>query len=137
MNARGELLPRWAAQALILVAVALIPWTLWLTWTLPAKHLAHNWRVAWVGYDVALAALLLWTGVAGIRRSRSIEAASMAAGTLLVADAWFDVLTAGRGVDLATAIAEAVTAELPIAFVCFWIAWDAERFFARTDRLRR
>jgi len=137
MNARGELLPRWAAQGLILVAVALIPWTLWLTWTLPTKHLAHNWRVAWVGYDVALAGVLLWTGIAGIRRSRSIEAASMAAGTLLVADAWFDVLTAGRGVDLATAIAEAVTAELPIAFVCFWIAWDAERFFARTDRLRR
>jgi len=131
------LLPRWAAQGLILVAVALIPWTLWLTWTLPTKHLAHNWRVAWVGYDVALAGVLLWTGIAGIRRSRSIEAASMAAGTLLVADAWFDVLTAGRGVDLATAIAEAVTAELPIAFVCFWIAWDAERFFARTDRLRR
>ena len=131
------MLPRWAAQGLILVAVALIPWTLWLTWTLPTKHLAHNWRVAWVGYDVALAGVLLWTGIAGIRRSRSIEAASMAAGTLLVADAWFDVLTAGRGVDLATAIAEAVTAELPIAFVCFWIAWDAERFFARTDRLRR
>ena len=131
------MVPRRAAQALVLVAVALIPWTLWLTWSLPTKHVAHHWRVAWVGYDVALALALLYTGVAGIRRLPSVELAATVAGTLLVADAWFDVLTAGHGGELAEAIAEAVVAELPLAFVCFWIAWDAERFFARTERLRR
>jgi len=130
------LVPRRAAQALVLVAIALIPWTLWLTWTLPTKHVAHHWRVAWVGYDVALALALLYTGVAGLRRSPRIEPAALIAGTLLIADAWFDVLTAARG-ELAEAVGEAVAAELPIAFVCFWIARDAERFFARTERLRR
>ena len=130
------MLQRRVGQGLILVAVALIPWTLWLTWTLPTKHVAHHWRIAWVGYDVALALLLLWSGIEGIRRSPRIEAAAMAAGTLLLADAWFDVLTAGHG-EVSEAIGEAVLAELPIALLCFWIARDAERFFLRTDQLRR
>jgi len=137
MSERGELVvPRRAAQALVLVAIALIPWTLWLTWTLPTKHVAHHWRLAWVGYDVALALALLYTGLAGIRRLPSVELAASAAGTLLLADAWFDVLTAGHG-ELIGAVGEALLAELPIAFVCFWIALDAERFFAKTERLRR
>ena len=137
MSERGELVvPRRAAQALVLVAIALIPWTLWLTWSLPAKHVAEHWRLAWVGYDVALALTLLYTGIAGIRRLPAVEIAATAAGTLLIADAWFDVLTAaGRG-ELVQAIGEALAAELPLAFVCFWIARDAERFFAQTDRLR-
>jgi hypothetical protein len=129
-------LQRRVAEGLIAVSIVLIPWTLWLTWTLPTKHVANHWRLAWVGYDVALAGLLLWAGIAGIRRSPKIEAAAMAAGTLLLADAWFDVLTSGRGIELAEAIGEALLAEIPLALVCFWIAYDAERFFLRTDRLR-
>jgi hypothetical protein len=134
VRAEGEILSRRVAQALILLGVALVPWTLWLTWSLPTKHVADNWRIAWVGFDVALALVLLYTGVAGIRRSRTIEHSAMVAGTMLIVDAWFDVLTAGRG-GLGAAIAEAAAAELPLAFVCFWIARDTERFFARTQRL--
>jgi hypothetical protein len=130
------MLQRRVAEGLIAVSIVLIPWTLWLTWTLPTKHVANHWRLAWVGYDVALAGLLLWAGIEGIRRSPKIEAAAMAAGTLLLADAWFDVLTSGRGIELAEAIGEALLAEIPLALVCFWIAYDAERFFLRTDRLR-
>ncbi len=137
MAVRSETLQRRAGELLIFVAAALIPWTLWLTWTLPTKHVAHHWKIAWVGYDVALALVLLWTGIEGIRRSPRIEAAAMAAGTLLLADAWFDVLTAGHGGELTEAIGEALAAELPIALLCFWIARDAERFYVRTDRLRR
>ena len=43
-------------------------------------------------------------------------------GTLLVCDAWFDVLTS-RGVsDIAQAAAAALLIELPLAALCFWMA---------------
>jgi hypothetical protein len=43
-------------------------------------------------------------------------------GTLLVCDAWFDVLTS-RGTSAVTqAVVEAVIVELPLAALCFWIA---------------
>ena len=39
-----------------LVAVALVPWTLYLTFTLPSRHVTFHYDLAWVGFDVALAA---------------------------------------------------------------------------------
>ncbi len=42
-------------------------------------------------------------------------------GTLLVCDAWFDVLTS-RGSDIVQASLEATLVELPIAALCFWMA---------------
>ena len=45
-------LPRRLAATLGLIAVLLVPWTLWLTFTLPTRHVTHNYRLAWVGFDV-------------------------------------------------------------------------------------
>jgi hypothetical protein len=137
MAAKREIATQHLALALIGVAIALVPWTLWLTWSLPAQHVARHWRAAWVGYDLALALLLLATGVASVRRSPQIVVAGSAAATLLLADAWFDVVTAARGGELVESVLEAVFAEIPLALVCLWIAYDAERFFLHTDRLRR
>jgi hypothetical protein len=46
----------------------------------------------------------------------------VAGGTLLLADAWFDVCTSAPGLDHALAAAEAVFAELPLAGAAFWLA---------------
>ena len=35
-------------------AVLLIPWVSELATTLPDHHSAHQWRIAWTGFDVAL-----------------------------------------------------------------------------------
>jgi hypothetical protein len=43
-------------------------------------------------------------------------------GTLLVCDAWFDVLTSHGTGNVAQALAEALLLELPLAALCFWIA---------------
>ena len=67
-------------------------------------------------YDAAAAA------VVALRRSRLLPIAGSATGALLVADAWFDVLTSSGGRDIAEAVAMSVLAELPLAFVCFWLA---------------
>ena len=127
---------RWAPLVLGSVAIFLVPWTLWLTYTLPTRHVAHHWRIAWVGFDVALAVVLAVTALGIVKRKPWIESTAMIAGTLLLADAWFDVLTSKPGDDFTFAAAEAAFAEVPLALLCFWLGLSCERFYARTDRFR-
>lgn len=112
-----------AALALTVVAVLLIPWTAWLGVSLPSRHVSPHWDVAWVGFDVALTVAIAWTGIAVWRRSRLVPFLSTAAGTLLVVDAWFDLVTSRPGGELDWAITIALVAELPIAALCFWMVW--------------
>lgn len=122
---RGDgtsLVPPWIAPAFLLCAVILIPWTAMLFLTLPHSYGANHWRLAWGGFDVALAVALATTGIAVLRRSPLGEIAATVTGTLLVCDAWFDVLTSHGTADVAQAIAGALLVELPLAVLCFWIA---------------
>jgi hypothetical protein len=115
---------RWLLLVLGAVAIGLLPWIAYLSATLPSKHLAHHWQIAWVGLDIAEVAALVATCVALIRNSPAVTVLASVAGTLLVCDAWFDVLTARPGSDLAWALAFALLAELPLAALCFWLAFE-------------
>jgi hypothetical protein len=120
---RGSaLVPRWVAPAFLICAAVLIPWTAVLFLTLPRHYGASHWRLAWGGFDVGLGIALAATAVAILRRSAFGEIAATITGTLLVCDAWFDVLTSHGSTDVAQAIVEAMLIELPLAAVCFWIA---------------
>lgn len=119
------------APLLALAAAFLLPWAFWLMRTLPSNHVSRHWDVAWVGFDLGLAAALAATALAAIRGSAWLSAAAGAAGTLLLVDAWFDALTSDSSRELAVAVAEAVLVELPLAALCFSIARDAERAWAR------
>jgi hypothetical protein len=112
------------------IGVALLPWSIWLTSSLPPTHTTHRWDIAWSGFDTGLALLFLLTALAAWRRSPWVGALSAATGTLLVTDAWFDVVLESHADELRNAIVLAVTAELPIAAICFWIAYRTERFLA-------
>jgi hypothetical protein len=48
-------------------------------------------------------------------------------GTLLICDAWFDVLTTRTGTELLQAALEAALIELPLAALCFWMATNLAR----------
>jgi hypothetical protein len=115
---------------LVLGGVVLVPWTLFLAYRLPAEHTSHHWDLAWVGFDVALAAALVATGVAVARRAPWALAAATAAATLLVCDAWFDNVLASGGHEHAEAALEAGFVELPLALLCVWLALDSERVIA-------
>lgn len=119
--------PRWLAYAFVVCSLALLPWTVWLYRTLPSRATADNWDVAWAGFDVAIAVTLLATAVGALRRSRWTQGAASSAATLLVCDAWFDVLTSRTTHELMVAIAMAIVAEGPLALVCLWVARNAER----------
>jgi hypothetical protein len=107
------------------VAVALLPWTAYLSATLPSEHLANHWDIAWAGLDLLEAVALLALFVAVVRRSVFVPMFAAVAGTALICDAWFDVMTAGTGRSLHWAVVEALVAEVPLAVLCFWLAFEA------------
>jgi hypothetical protein len=109
-----------------LVALAvggfLLPWCALLGATLPATTRAHNWSLAWMGLDAAEGVAALTTAVLLARADARVALTATAGGTLLLADAWFDVCTSAPGLDHAVAVAEAIFVELPLAGAAFWLA---------------
>jgi hypothetical protein len=114
---------------LAVAAVLLIPWTAWLAIRLPSRHVSSHWDVAWVGFDVALTALIAATGIALWKRPQLAPFTATAAATLLLMDAWFDIFTARNGTELDWAILAAALGELPLAVLCFWLVhrWARRR----------
>jgi hypothetical protein len=120
---RGRwLIPPWTAPALFACALVLVPWTALLFSTLPRHYVANHWDVAWGGFDIGLGLVLAATAVMVARRSPYAEVSAAITGTLLVCDAWFDVLTSRGASDVAQAAASALLIELPLAALCFWMA---------------
>ncbi len=111
-----------AAGMLAVLGVGLLPWTLWLALTLPSRKVAEHWDLAWVGFDLVLAAALLATAAAILRRSPFVPATAAATGALLLADAWFDIVTASSSRERWFAIGLALVAELPFAGFCLALA---------------
>ena len=127
---------KWAAPIFALVAVALLPWAFWLSTALPSRHLSEHWDVAWAGFDLLLAGSLAGTALSAMRRSPILQGTATASGALLLVDAWFDVVTSDPGHELAMAVGLAILCELPLAALCFWVAFDSERFYSTARRLR-
>jgi hypothetical protein len=123
--------PRWVVPLFGLGALVLVPWVALLVLVLPSAHRAAHWDVAWAGFDVALALLLLAVAAAAWRRSPWFEGAATAAATLLFVDAWFDVLTSSTQAELVVALVEAAFVEVPLAIICLLLARDAERRLPR------
>jgi hypothetical protein len=115
-------LRRSGAAFLAVLGAGLLPWTLWLGLSLPSRKLAEHWDLAWVGFDLVLAASLLATAATLVRRSPLLEAFAAATGALLIADAWFDIVTAASTRERWFAIGLALVGELPLATLCFVLA---------------
>src|SRR5690349_16705119 len=123
----------WVGRLFALAAVVLVLWIVFLVRMLPSDHRAAHWDIAWAGFDIGLALLLLAVAVAAWRRSPWLEGAATAAATLLFVDAWFDVLTASSRSELVIAIVEAAVVELPIAVICLLLARSVERRLAAAE----
>jgi hypothetical protein len=121
----------WVVPLFALSGIVLVPWTVFLVHSLPSTHAAAHWDIAWAGFDVGLALLLVGVAVSAWRRSPWLEGTATGAATLLVVDAWFDILTSSTHLELAIAIGEAVLIELPLAGLCYLLARDAEQVLSR------
>jgi hypothetical protein len=120
----------WVVAGFGAIGVGLLPWTIWLSGSLSPHHETDRWDIAWSGFDSGLALLFLMTAFAAYRRSPWVGALAAATGTLLVTDAWFDVVLESHADELRFSILLAILAELPMAVLCFWIAYRTERFLA-------
>ena len=131
MHRRPETLRKCVIVAFAGAGVGLLPWTIWLSASLPARHVTNHWDLAWSGFDSGLAVMFLSTAVAAYRRSPWVGALAAALGTLLITDAWFDIVLESHNDERRAAIMLAVLVELPVAALCFSIAYRTERFLAR------
>jgi hypothetical protein len=104
-------------------SVVLMPWIVFLAITLPPKYVTSRWGATWVGFDVALLSSLAATAWFAWRRYQALVVSALVASTLLVTDAWFDIMTSSSRTDLAISIATAVLVELPLAVLLFSVAY--------------
>jgi hypothetical protein len=119
-------LVRWAGPAFMACSLVLLPWTIYLGFSLPSRQVSPRYDIAWVGFDILLMVVLGATGWFALRRSRHLAVAAAAAAALLIVDAWFDVMTSPPS-QLPESIALAVLVELPLATVCGWLSYHTEQ----------
>jgi hypothetical protein len=119
------------------IGIFLVPWAIWLGATLRPDHTTDRWDVVWTGFDVGLALAFALTALAAWRRSPWVAALAATTGTLLLVDAWFDIVLESHGKDIRAAVMRAVLAELPVATLCYWIAFRTSRFLAHAVDIAR
>jgi len=117
----GRILPRWVVAFFLGGAVVLIPWIV-LMFTVPqVVNVTQRWEVVWGGFDCFLVLGFAVTAFRLITRSPRGAVTAAMTGTMLLIDAWFDVLTTHRG-GLVVSILMAVFAEIPCAVICFYVS---------------
>jgi hypothetical protein len=109
-------------------SMAMVPWLGYLSVTLPANYVAHNWPVTWIGFDILLVAFMLATATLGYLRRQLLLPAAFTTGVLLICDAWFDLMTAGPK-DLWLSMITALLIELPLAI---FMIFGAQRLLRLT-----
>lgn len=131
MRIRDEFeVSHWVGPTFLFCSAVLIPWIVYLALSLPSRQISSHYDVAWVGFDVFELIALSATGFFALRRSRYLAVTSASAATLLVVDAWFDVLTS-PGRQVIESIVLAVVIELPLAGICAWLSYQTEHLAER------
>ena len=100
-------------RGILLSAIILVPWTIYLALTLPSQHLSRHYRLTWVGFDIFLVVLLVITAFGILGKSKSHDLLACATGVMLLLDGWFDVTGAGNRADTAVAMAMALVVTVP------------------------
>ncbi|GAA1968305.1 hypothetical protein [Amycolatopsis minnesotensis] len=134
LGPRGTIARKWVPRVLGGVAAAMVPWAVVLQQTLPATTVVRHWQAVWIGLDLMIALGCAVTAVLDGRGDPRAVLSASAVAALAVMDAWFDVLTAQAGGDLALALVCAVP-ELSLAGFCAAIALRGSREAALSVRL--
>jgi hypothetical protein len=125
--------PRWVAPLFAAGALVLVPWVVFLGFELPERSTDTHYNLAWVGFDILLLFAMARTAVFAWKGRRKVQLPAVATCTLLLVDAWFDVLTSNGTGALVQALLFAFFLELPIAALAFWIARNVDRVVERAE----
>ena len=104
-----------------MAATALIPWTIFLGLSLPPKYDAGHWNLLWTGFDVGPFCVPGYAAWAAWFRRQMLAATAIVAGTLLLCDAWFDIITSIGHRDQWLTLLTGFGGELPLALFFFWL----------------
>jgi hypothetical protein len=124
----GRIVPRWVVGFFLGCAVVLIPWIV-LMFTVPEEvNVPKHWVLVWGGFDCFLVLGFAVTAFRLMTRSPRGAVTAAMTGTMLLIDAWFDVLTTHRG-GVWLSILMAVFAEIPCAVICFAVSRRIVKLF--------
>jgi hypothetical protein len=112
---------RVVAGVILVIALALVPWVVFLGFTLPPRYDAGHWQLLWIGYDAAQVAVLLFAAWAAWFRRQILAATALVAATLMICDAWFDVVSSFGHRDQWVTLATAIGCEIPLAVFFLWL----------------
>ncbi|HUD10601.1 MAG TPA: hypothetical protein VMR28_02920 [Candidatus Saccharimonadales bacterium] len=129
--------PPWATRIYLMLAVVLLPWTVYIGLTLPQHHLSAHWNISWAGLDIGMIVALAATGLFAYIRSIWIVIAAATTGSLLLVDAWFDVMSERTSTDFHQALILAFMFELPLAMLSYYLASHALRHNTQPKKRRK
>ena len=115
---------KWDA-ILVFIDVSCILLAVWigvLAVTLPRFYHTGSWRGAWVGFDLGLLAAFAAAGWTAWRRRQLLIICLVVLATLLLSDAWFDVVLDVRTAGFLPSLLSAVLVELPLAMLAIFMA---------------
>ena len=124
----GRIIPRWVVAFFLGGAVILIPWDVLMFSVPQVVNVPKHWVLVWGGFDCFLILGFAVTAFRLITRSPRGAVTAAMTGTMLLIDAWFDVLTTHRGGQLVS-ILMAVFAEIPCAVICFYVSRRIVKLF--------
>lgn len=113
--------PQVLSAAFLAMAAILVPWTVFLGVSLPPKYDAGHWNILWTGFDVGLIAVLGYAAWAAWFRRQVLATTAIVAGTLLLCDAWFDIMTSIGRRDQWVTLLTGFAVELPLAVFFLWL----------------
>jgi hypothetical protein len=115
---------KWDAALVLIVGSCLLlaAWIGVLAVTLPQFYHTGTWRGAWVGFDLALLGAFAATGWTAWRRRQLLIISLVVLATLLLCDAWFDVVLDVRTSGFVASLLSALIVELPLAVVAILMA---------------
>jgi hypothetical protein len=116
----------WVGRSFLVLALVLSGWIVVLGVTLPHRGVLEHQEVVWVGFDVGLLVGMVATAWAALRRNRFLPVASAATASLLLRDAWFDVVGSSTRMQAMEALTMALLVELPLSGLCWWIALHSQ-----------
>src|SRR5665213_4046914 len=106
---------------LLVASTGLIVWTIFLGLTLPRKYDAGHWDLLWTGFDIGLFCVLGYAAWAAWFRRQVLATTAIVAGTLLLCDAWFDIIMSIGHRDQWLTLLTGFGGELPLAVFFFWL----------------
>ena len=112
---------QFVAACFLLIAAGMVPWTVFLGFSLPPRYDAGHWDLLWTGFDVGLICVLSYAAWAAWFHRQIVATTAIVAGTLLLCDAWFDIITSLGHDDQWVTLLTGLAGELPLALFFFWL----------------